>query len=152
MSEYPTFVPTLYYQDPKSALAWLERAFGFETTMLIEGSDGDDSRIHSEMKFGSGVIFVGGQWNDSVKSPKSIGGQCTGNVNVQLDADLDAHFERARQAGAVVVQEPENQFYGHRTYRVLDLEGHSWSFAQELRAMSNDEMAAAGGVSVKSTL
>ena len=30
----------LFYQDPKAALAWLEKAFGFELTMLIEDADG----------------------------------------------------------------------------------------------------------------
>jgi uncharacterized glyoxalase superfamily protein PhnB len=66
---YPTFVPAVSYQDPKPALAWLQRAFGFETRMLIEGPDGDDRMIHSEMSFGNGVIFVGGEWADWVKTP-----------------------------------------------------------------------------------
>ena len=33
----PTFTSSVHYQDPKAALAWLERAFGFEITMAIEG-------------------------------------------------------------------------------------------------------------------
>ena len=35
--ETPTFTAATFYRDPKAALAWLERAFGFEVTMAIEG-------------------------------------------------------------------------------------------------------------------
>src|SRR5258708_24675082 len=89
--DYPTIVPSLYYRYPKAALAWLERAFGFETRMIIEGPDGDDSQIHAEMTIGSGVIFVGGEWNASVKSPKSVGGANTQPVHVPLDGAAAAH-------------------------------------------------------------
>ena len=29
-----SFTPAVFYKDPMAALAWLEKAFGFETTML----------------------------------------------------------------------------------------------------------------------
>ena len=149
---YPTFVPTVFYQDPKGALAWLERAFGFETRMLIEGPEGDGSQIHSEMAFGDGVIFVGGEWAEWTRSPKSVGGSSTQSIHVKVENDLDAHCARARSHGAVIVQEPADQFYGDRTYRAQDPEGHVWSFFQAVRRMSLDEMAAAGSVKVRTSL
>src|SRR5437763_1952616 len=88
---YPTVVPNVTYQDPKAALAWLERAFGFETRMLIEGPDGDDSMIHGEMAFGDGVVFVGGQWADHTRSPRSLYGKCTQSLHVRIDERVDAH-------------------------------------------------------------
>lgn len=148
---YPTFVPSVYYQDPKAALAWLERAFGFETRMLIEGPDGDES-IHSEMSFGNGIVFVGGEWNETTKSPKSLGGHLTQQIDVKLEQDVDGHCARARAAGAVILQEPADEFYGDRTYRAQDPEGHVWKFAQTVRHMSLDEIAAAGGVAVRTSL
>ncbi len=33
----PTFTASVYYGDPKAALAWLVDAFGFEITMAIDG-------------------------------------------------------------------------------------------------------------------
>jgi len=42
--------------------------------------------------------------------------------------DVDAHFARARDAGATIVAEPIQE-HGMRSYRVLDLEGHRWIFA-----------------------
>jgi uncharacterized glyoxalase superfamily protein PhnB len=151
--DYPTIVPSVYYTQPKAAIAWLERAFGFETRMIIEGPDGDDSQIHAEMTVGdSGLIFVGGEWNPSVKSPKSVGGANTQRIHVRVDDDLDAHCAQARAAGARITREPEDQFYGDRTYSAVDLEGHDWSFAKPIQQMSLNDMARAGGVEIKTSL
>jgi uncharacterized glyoxalase superfamily protein PhnB len=47
--------------------------------------------------------------------------------------DVDAHWARARDAGATLVGEPDDQPYGERTYRALDPEGHRWIFSTPLR-------------------
>jgi uncharacterized glyoxalase superfamily protein PhnB len=143
------FTSSVIYQDPKAALAWLELVFGFQTTMVIDGQDGDDSRMHGEMSFGHGTLFVGGEWNPLAKSPRSLAGCGTQSLHVRLDADLDAHCERARSAGAEIVQDPADQFYGDRTYRARDPEGHVWTFFQGVRTLSIVEMEAAGGVEIK---
>ncbi|MEP6908956.1 MAG: VOC family protein [Actinomycetota bacterium] len=46
--------------------------------------------------------------------------------------DVDAHYERARAAGAEIGMEPTDQPYGDRRYDAEDLEGHDWFFAQRL--------------------
>ena len=43
---------------------------------------------------------------------------------------MDAHFERARAGGARILSEVEDTSFGDRHYRVEDLEGHRWMFAQ----------------------
>ena len=51
-------------------------------------------------------------------------------VYVVVD-DLDAHFERAKVAGAKILSELEdNPAVGQRQYRAEDPEGHRWMFAQ----------------------
>lgn len=148
----PAFVPVAYYQDPKGALAFLERAFGFETSMLIEGPDGDDSHIHAEMRFGDGLVHVAGEWSERTRSPRSLGGSNTQVTHVKVDGDIDAHCARARSAGSVILEEPADQFYGHRTYQAQDPEGHVWTFHQTVKHLSLDEMAAAGGVTIRTSL
>ena len=152
MADSP-FVSSVFYDKPMLALPWLERAFGFETTMLIEGPDGDDRMMHSEMSFlGRGRIMVGGQWADWVKAPGLVNGGNTQSLHVQLPSGLDAHCERARAAGARIEQEPKTQFYGDRTYRCVDLEGHHWTFAETVQKLSVAEMEKAGGVVIKGSL
>ena len=133
----PSLASALCYRDPKAAFAWLEKAFGFEPHFAI--SDKDGNLMHSEMRFGDGLIMVGSEWSAMHKSPKSIAGLNTQTVHIQLSEDIDAHCARARQAGAVIAQEPETQFYGDRTYRAVDPEGHIWTFGQTVQEMTPEE-------------
>ena len=142
----PSLMSALCYQDPKAALAWLEQAFGFEVLMLIE--DGEGNLVHSEMRFGNAVVMIGNEWTADHKSPKSIGGKNTQTVHIQVTTDVDAHCERARAAGAEILMEPANQFYGDRTYRCRDPEGHIWTVAQTVQAVSREEAEQASGLKI----
>jgi uncharacterized glyoxalase superfamily protein PhnB len=143
----PTFGSAVFYKDPFAALDWLEKAFGFERTMVITDKDGNLG--HSEMKFGDGYIMVGSEWTDYVASPASVGARNTQMIHVHLKDGIDAHCARARAAGAVIVREPEDQFYGDRVYSARDPEGHVWSFAQTVRKVSREEAEKASGLKIK---
>jgi len=140
------------YRDPKAAYRWLESAFGFEPLLVILDAEGN--LAHSEMVYGSSVLMVGGEWSAAHKSPKTIGGQNTQSVHVQLAEgdDIDAHCARARNAGAEIAQEPETQFYGDRTYRAKDPEGHIWTFGVTVRKMTSAEWDNASGLVTKTRL
>jgi uncharacterized glyoxalase superfamily protein PhnB len=146
----PAISSAICYKDPKAALQWLENAFGFEPSMVILGPN--DELMHSEMRFGDGLVMVASEWSPAHKSPKSIEGLNTQTVHVQLSEDIDAHCARARKAGAVIQTEPTTQFYGDRTYRAVDPEGHIWSFGQTVRQMTSDEWDKAMGVRTKTRL
>ncbi|WP_066732099.1 VOC family protein [Cupriavidus sp. D384] len=137
----------VYYKDPKAALDWLERAFGFQRVMVITDKDGN--LAHSEMRFRDSYLMVGSEWADYTASPASVGGKNTQAVHVQLAEGLDAHCERARAAGAQIVREPEDQFYGDRVYAARDPEGHVWSFGQSVRKVSREEAEDASGLRIE---
>jgi uncharacterized glyoxalase superfamily protein PhnB len=145
--------PALHYRDPKAALDWLERSFGFEVTMAIEGPPDAPQMCHYEMSCsgGRGRIMIGGEWAESIRSPARLGGANTQTIHVDLAGDVDGHCDRARAAGAQIVAEPEDQFYGDRTYRALDLEGHLWTFATRVRTVSRAEAEAAIGQPIMAT-
>jgi uncharacterized glyoxalase superfamily protein PhnB len=140
------------YQDANAAFRWLEEAFGFEPLFVILDADGNLG--HSEMTFGSSVVMVGNEWSADHESPKSIGGKNTQTVHVQLEEgeDVDAHCERARKAGAEILQEPETQFYGDRTYRARDPEGHIWTFGVTEKRMTPEEWDKASGLTTRKRL
>ncbi|MET0274273.1 MAG: VOC family protein [Phenylobacterium sp.] len=145
----PHLIPAPCYRDPRAAMAWLEQAFGFETFMLIEDADG--GLIHAEMRFGNAAVMVGTEWSDAYKSPRSIGGKVTSSIHIHIVEDVDAHCARARAAGAEILSAPEDQFYGDRTYRCRDPEGHIWTVAQSVREVSREAAEAALGGGVKIT-
>ena len=143
MTRRPALAPALAYQDPRSALDWLQRAFGFEVVMIIKDEQGNP--VHAELRHGDGVMMIGSEWHADTKSPASIGHKCTQTVHVQVDAQIDAHCERARAAGADIIAAPEDQFYGDRTYRARDPEGHIWTFGQTVREVTSQEWDKAMG-------
>jgi PhnB protein len=127
---YQRVIPYLGYHDCPKAIEFLRDAFGFEERHRIPMPDG---RIgHPEMSLKECVIMLATCWEEAGQlSPLDLGGVHT-VVYCYVD-DVDAHYRRAREAGAIVVNEPEDQFYGARTYRALDPEGHRWIFATQVR-------------------
>jgi uncharacterized glyoxalase superfamily protein PhnB len=150
-------VPVVFYKDPIAAMKWLEAAFGFELSMLVTDKDGNVA--NAEMSWRGQAIGVGGEWASeqllgpaSLKSPASLGGAGTQFVRIFMDEGIDEHCARAKAAGARVTQKPEDQFYGARTYRALDLEGHVWNFSQAIAAVSADDMHKERGLSFSTSL
>jgi uncharacterized glyoxalase superfamily protein PhnB len=121
--------PYLYYEDVRGALKFLAKAFGFRAAgSQMKGPDGRIS--HAAMMLGRDPIMMG-QPRSGYRNPKQLG-QSTQCQYVTITG-IDKHFERARKAGATVIEEPVDTPYGHRRYGVTDPEGHEWYFAQELR-------------------
>lgn len=145
-TQQPTLTSALSYRDPKAALALLESAFGFELVLLIE--DGEGNLAHSQMQFGAANVMIGNEWTEDHKSPASIGGKVTQTVHIHIDTDIDAHCDRARAAGMEIIQAPETQFYGDRTYRARDREGHIWTIGQTVKAVTREEAVAASGLKI----
>jgi PhnB protein len=119
-------IPYLAYEDAPAALTFLRDAFGFEERFRLPMPDG---RIgHAEVVLGDSVLFLASLWKEvGNMSPKDLPG-----IHCQLYCrvpDLDAHFRRARDNGATVINEPMDSGHGERTYRAMDLEGHRWIFA-----------------------
>lgn len=146
-------VPAVFYKDPAAALAWLEKAFGFELSLLVTNQQGQVG--HAEMTWRGSPIDIGGEWASaellgpaSLKSPASLGGVGTQFIRLHMDEGLDEHCERARAAGARITCEPADQFYGDRVYRALDPEGHVWNFSQKVADLSIQEMEQASGLSI----
>ena len=132
-----TITPYLLYEDVDRALDWLARAFGFEERLRFTGEAGYVN--HAEMRLGEAVIYLGDP-GDHYKKPKRLGQETVGLY--VLVEDVDAHYERAKAAGAEILAEPEDQEYGDRRYTAQDPEGHHWYFAQQIRVTDPEEWGA----------
>lgn len=92
----PIFGSAVFYKDPLAALDWLEKAFGFERTMVITDSDGN--LAHAEMTYSDGYIMIGSEWTDYVASPISTGGKVTQLIHLRVrDASIPIARGRSRQ-------------------------------------------------------
>lgn len=128
MTQANSITPYLLYADLEGAMDWLTKAFGFRELMRKNGPD--NRARHAEMALGeTGTVMMG--WpGPSYRTPKQLG-QSTNAIYVRID-DVDALFERARQAGATVLEEPADQPFGERRCGLEDPQGHRWYFAQPL--------------------
>ena len=120
----PNIFPILLYRDATAAMAWLARAFGFETRMEVPGPDG--TVAHAELRLGAGTIGVSSKTPPDGKNPWTTVDQ---GVYVCVD-NPDAHHDRAKAEGAAITEELVDLPVGHSRYTCRDPEGHEWSFAQ----------------------
>ena len=121
--------PMLAYDDAPAAIDFLCSAFGFHERSRMKGRDGTIG--HAEIELLGNVVMLATTWKaGGMASPGELPG-LPSQLFCEVD-DVDAHFRRAREAGAVIVTEPENQGHGFRTYRAMDCEGHRWLFASRI--------------------
>ena len=129
-----TVLPHIVYGSVKEAAEWLSRVFGFrECFRYGDPVDG------IQMSFGCTYFMLAKPWRG--RDSPARAGFCTQMLTVFVE-DVDAHFARARSAGAKIVEEVNETFYGERQYGVEDLEGHRWIFAQHVRDVRPEEWGA----------
>ncbi len=125
----PNVIPTLRYRDAAAAIEWLCGAFGFERHLVVPGER--DTIVHAQLSCGNGMIMLGSAADDEFgriqKTPAEVGGVGTQSPYV-IVPDADAHYERAKAAGAVIVYDIRSEDYGGRGYSCRDPEGHLWNF------------------------
>lgn len=123
---HPNIFPALRYRDANAAIEWLERVFGFAEKAVHRGEDGKVQ--HAELQLGAGLIMLG-QYSDEGWMGGNTPDALASTMSIYIVvADPDAHYERARAAGAEIVREPTDQDYGSREYSARDPEGNLWSF------------------------
>ena len=117
-------IPVVPYEDIRAGHDFLVEVLGFTSAGVVE--DGNGVVVHAEVRAGDRRIWLhavaGG-----LTTPEASG-VATGGIVVYV-ADVDAHFERAREKGAVIVREPIDEEYGQREYGLRDPEGHDWYIA-----------------------
>lgn len=123
-----TVIPCLRYRDAHAAIDWLCRAFGFEKHAVHANAEG--SIAHAQLTFGNGMVMLGSvaetPYSKLIKQPDEVGTANTQSPYIVV-ADADAVYALAKEAGAEIVFEIEDQPYGGRAFTCRDLEGHLWS-------------------------
>ena len=126
----PTVIPVLVYPDVPQAVAWLSAAFGFTERTRI----GDSHR--AQLSIGAdGAMIVADVAGQRQQPQADI---VTHEIKVRVD-NVEEQFERARAAGATVVEPPIDREYGERECTLEDLAGHRWQFSETLRDVAPEE-------------
>ena len=122
-------IPALRYRDAPAAVEWLCKAFGFKKHLVVPGEPG--TIAHAQLSFGNGMIMLGSirdnEFGKLIRQPDEIAGAET-QAPYLIVEEADAHYARAKAAGAEIINEIKDQDHGGRLYTCRDLEGHIWNF------------------------
>ena len=125
-TEPPRIFPTFRCRDASHMIDWLVKAFGFSIHARYSNDDG--SVAHAQLALGSSLIMLGSVREDAYGAMVGQPGENAGkSVYVAVD-DTDAAYERAKAAGATILEGPVDRDYGSRDFICRDPEGNVWSF------------------------
>lgn len=134
-------IPCLRYRNAYVAIDWLCDAFGFQRQAVYAD---ERTVLHAQLTFGGGMIMLGSadnesEWGRHTVQPDEVDGRETQSCCVVVEA-IDAHYRKAKAAGAEIVIDIADQEYGGRGYACRDIEGHLWWFGSydPWQAQDND--------------
>jgi PhnB protein len=122
-----------------AAIEFYAEAFGADELFRIARPDG--RIVHGEVSIGT-TVFMVGDAEPPFLAPTRAGGSTVG-LHVWVD-DVDLLCDQAVAAGAELLQEPTDMFYGDRTIMLRDPFGHVWVFLTHLENIPVDEIVRRG--------
>ncbi len=125
-----TVIPELVYEDVGEAIAWLCEKFGFQ----VRWQAGDH---RAQLWLNGGTVVV-----TEPRTSRALPGPQSLLVRVP---DVRAHYQRAYERGAKILEEPREFSYGERQYVVEDLGGHHWGFSQSIADVAPEQWGGASG-------
>lgn len=127
-------LPHIAYENVSEAAAWLACTFGF-----VEHYRYGDPVQGAQLYLGSAWIMLS-RARPGRATPAQTGAW-TQSLTIFVD-DVDAHYERAKSAGAKIVEELHETIYGERQYGAEDFAGHLWLFSRHARDVNPTEWGA----------
>lgn len=133
-----TVTPHLVCKDARAAMDFYRRAFGAmdmpQGTLELDGAF-----LHGELMIGDSVVMIA----EENEQCGSVSPSTLKNTPVSLHLyfpDVDQAFQKAVKAGAKVMLEPTEMFWGDRFAVVEDPDGHRWSLATHVRDLTPEQV------------
>lgn len=132
-------IPHLVVDGAADAIEFYKKALGATDVMQMPAEDGK-RLMHAELLVNGSRVFLMDdfpEYREQHGGGKIVGPKTAGVSTFVLHLDVpncDAAVKRAVDAGATVMMQPMDAFWGDRYGQVLDPFGHAWSFAHRLPA------------------
>ena len=129
--------PYLRLRHAAEAIEFYKRAFGAEELFRLTEPSG---RVgHAEIRIGPTTLMLSDEYPEyGIQGPEALGGT---SMSIHLHVnDADAWIARAVEAGAKVIREAADAFYGERSGVVRDPYGHEWLIGHAIEEVSTEEM------------
>jgi PhnB protein len=129
--------PYLHVAGAARAIDFYTAVFGVKELFRLTEPSG---RIgHAELDFNGAILMLSDEYPElDLHGPREAGGT-TVTLHIHVD-DADAVIAKAVAAGATLLREPEDAFYGERSGAVRDPFGHRWNIGHSIEDVTPQEM------------
>ncbi len=127
----------LCVKNGEEAIEFYKKVFGAREKFRLTEPNG---RIgHAELELGGSVLMLSEEFPDfGITAPSGEGGT---SMSIHLHVDnADEVVKRAAEAGAAIIMEPTDHFYGERSGTIRDPFGHRWNIGHSIEEVSPEEM------------
>jgi len=132
---YHSITPYLGIQKAAEAIEFYKKAFGATEVMRLSMPDGGIG--HAELRIGDCPIMLGTPCDQGPLSNPDT----SPSVGLHLYVtDVDKSYKQAIAAGATVVSEVKDQFYGDRSGTLKDPYGHLWFLATRKEDLTQEQI------------
>jgi len=123
-------MPAMQYKDAPAAIEWFCKVLGYEKKLVVPAGPG--MVAHAQLTLGSGMLMLSStndtEYGKHMTTPAEIGGKNTQSSLIYIpDDEIEAHFQNAKNNGAIFLVELRSEEYGGRYYSLKDPESHLWS-------------------------
>jgi PhnB protein len=134
---FHTLTPHITVRDAAGAIEFYKKALNAQ--LLNESRTPDGRIMHATLRIGDSVIMLNDEFPEwgGQSAPRSEAGGYMIHVYVE---NVDAIFQQAVAAGAVVKMPLMDQFWGDRYGTMVDPYGFHWSLGTHIKDMSPEEM------------
>ena len=135
---YPRMTPYLIVDGAAQAIEFYKKVFGATEKMRMPSPGGKVG--HAELTLGDSMIMLADEHPEmGARAPRAYGGAAV-SLMVYVP-DVDNTVKTATAAGAKIVRQVENQFYGDRMGTIEDPFGHRWHVATHVEDVPPEELA-----------
>src|SRR5437868_4234902 len=131
--------PYLCIRGAVEAIAFYTKAFGAQEITKNLAPDG--KRLwHARIRIGDSIVMMSDEFPESggiTSSPPALEGT-TAMIHLYVP-NADEAVKKAGSAGATVIMEPQDMFWGERFGMVKDPFGHVWSISHTIEVMKQEE-------------
>ena len=129
--------PYLRVKNAAAAIEFYVNAFGARERYRLSEPGG---RIgHAELLLGNATLMLSDEYPEHGILGPQEGVKSSAAIHLHV-LDTDAIAARAEAAGAVIIRQPTDHFYGERTCSLRDPFGHEWLLGHQIEDVSPKEM------------
>lgn len=133
-------IPMLAVTDIAASMRFYTDVLGFQITFALPPDSATPD--HVSLQQGDTTIMLHPLRVEDEAGRDHLGAGVVLYLSLADDEEIDAYFDRVKAAGARVLQEPTDQFWGDRDWGVADPDGYQLYIAKTVRSVSPEEMLA----------